>query len=317
MGISKLPTEMILAIMKYLPEESVVIFSLTCRNFYWRFFSSSPRLSRLGRDKLLRRLEIDWRQYVYCDVREKLIRWDWASGNGDSARCCNYHVRPRLFGTNLVTVRLVMNRYFHGGENGLPLSVLDRDSVDKDADTGVQVRSSWRARIIDHDLFVHGTFTIKHPAGDHTALRRYMKRFKRDLLVRPHISPKSPPLACSDDLSHAIPDCPDHSMPTSTIEDADLRCPYCDTDYRIDSVMPKAKTRAATKKQRRRCPTIVVKKWHNLGICRISRGDQGAALENFCSPVTRSRAKMEKYCHQWHDCSDWPIQWGWEHQQRK
>ncbi|KAK0723467.1 hypothetical protein B0T26DRAFT_675035 [Lasiosphaeria miniovina] len=169
MGISKLPTEMILAIMKYLPEESV---------------------------------KIDWRQYVYCDVREELIRWDWASGNGDSARCCNYHVRPRLFGTNMVTVRLVMNRYFYGGENGLPLSVLHRDSVDKDAGTGVQVRYSWRARIIDHDLFVHGTFTIKYPAGDHTALRRYMKRFKRDLLS----DAESQDWGCDEKATSKVPD---------------------------------------------------------------------------------------------------------------
>jgi hypothetical protein len=72
-----------------------------------------------------------------------------------------------------------MNQHFYGESHGPDVDSLRYTGENHDlgdSQDGVLVRQSWRARIIDDELYLEGTLNVYHENGRARTLRQYLNR---------------------------------------------------------------------------------------------------------------------------------------------
>lgn len=179
----ELPPEIILLIINYLPTESILSFSLTCRLFYIRYFPNSRILSPASKNIFLAMLERDIPYLVYCPECTVLHSWQQCFRSGgllaiDSKRPCsrNAYFPPFTYGNiRYHHVRLVMNRHLYGDSHGLPIQTLDENRDWHSGATGAYCQYTWQARIIDNNLFLITNQTTYHPTNDIIQFEKHLR----------------------------------------------------------------------------------------------------------------------------------------------
>ncbi|KAK4108525.1 hypothetical protein N656DRAFT_422775 [Canariomyces notabilis] len=180
-----LPVEMLNLIVSYLTLESEVAFALTCRLLYRLYMPPKPRLRCLEDEQkrdLLLWLERDTPQLCFCHACMKLHTWSRVPRVVDQdiyyPQLCPKQIDDPLlsmphplYGIRYGQARLIMRRHLYGDSYGLELETLNRDRLVEarisypPTGVGVMVKQSWRARIINDELYVKATMEIYHRKG--------------------------------------------------------------------------------------------------------------------------------------------------------
>ena len=186
------PPELVLHILEYLPIESKVALSLTCRSLYVQFCPPNPTRRVLGDSaatQLLLWLEKDVPSVFFCQPCLKLHKWDRRGDQNPSTTntstsaqvqqrialrdpgCCprggsHYQIGRGLdwdeHGTlHPSTARAMMNRHLYGAGHGPDASAYDFVEVKElDRPHKLRRRISRKARIVDGELLVQNTTTL-------------------------------------------------------------------------------------------------------------------------------------------------------------
>lgn len=181
----RLPNELLLMVLEYMPPAAIACFALTCKRFYslaiplasGRFH---PVFDRSNRIELLLLLEKDDTARFYCHYCIQLHVFDknWnpkTTVSWQRRPCYNrsvFLIGGSIRGPNLQLshhdVRLIMNRHLHGPTHGLPLEALAvsyRNSKSFWGEPGW--RETWTPRIIQDELYLRGKFTVSYPSHDY------------------------------------------------------------------------------------------------------------------------------------------------------
>ncbi|KAH6845752.1 hypothetical protein B0I37DRAFT_435180 [Chaetomium sp. MPI-CAGE-AT-0009] len=265
-GPTRLPLEVWLMVLSHLPLESVMAFALTSRRFYTQFMP--PRSRQRPDDTETRRaflslLEKDTPHLYLCHKCLDLHTWAEYFRRGGIAwydkHCRNwnrfkgYSLGHEPYELDFHIVQLVMNRHFYGEGHGPPLDTLSytakRDEV-RDCNHGVVVDQSWRAQIIDDELYLEtnmqGELWTYNLVCDHIGLR----------VDRPSI----PGLQRNQEGYHD-----EFASVTNML----LSCGTCCTDYLCNV------KRHPTDSRGLKGWVISLTKWHRMGDCRYSTATRG------------------------------------------
>ncbi|KAK2772925.1 hypothetical protein CKAH01_13714 [Colletotrichum kahawae] len=244
----KLPPEIILLIIHYLPTESVLSFTLTCRLFYISFFPKSLILSPLSKSISLTMLERDIPYLLYCPECITLHSWQRFSRPGGllaihSKRPCSKTAFRPPFICGKITyqhIRLVMNHHLYGDSHGLPVHTLSESRHWQCGATGVDFQYSRQARIINNNLFLITNQTMHHPTNDTIQFEKYLRVdggricYHRNIWDTPRYYSSISQLTGSSKLHDKHP--PLISLP-KFLMDAQcgriLSCPVCLTDAQV------------------------------------------------------------------------------------
>lgn len=180
--------ELILDISEYLPTVAVCAFALTCRPYY---HALRPRLLELrsrhrsycGREEFLQLLERDLPGLYYCHACLRFHRVQKHRGSCGISEECPYrdlsdfrHRRPFDISGHLrfQEARLLMNRHLYGPSHGFALQKSTQHTWQTPQIQGGHIRRHFtRAlRILDDELYLLTTCTVKHSSGDIAQLRR-------------------------------------------------------------------------------------------------------------------------------------------------
>lgn len=202
-----------------------------------------------------------------------------------------------LYGLDFHILQLVMNRHFYGEGHGPSLDVLsytaNRDQV-TDRKSKVVVDQTWRARIINHELYLEASIQVYQRDGLERQFLEYLST-ESDLtscLVCDHIG--LDPWASR----RSVPAVQQHSRhePFVPIADTLKSCRDCYTDYlfsvdwrRDDGSGPNGWVVSLTK-------------WHRLGACRVPATPGPGAFEmSGCPSLVRNKknAKPGKVYRKW------------------
>lgn len=136
----QLPLEVILHILSFLPCESTIALSISCKPLYNRLFPlvKDGLCNADTKYKFLRLLERDLQPYILCGSWWKLYKWDTAQRCAWNRWLCPKHSRRthpgatrlctghRFYRLEIQLRDLVLRAYEHGAGWGLPLSVLQQ-----------------------------------------------------------------------------------------------------------------------------------------------------------------------------------------------
>jgi hypothetical protein len=286
--IVRLPTEIIDQILTRLPSESVIALTLTCRHFYAEHFSrdQAKHLPPAERLSILYWLERDVPHLYLCHRCQYLHAWCHTSHTTvvSEGYCNNFFPRRNAISGSLFApdfmweltpfqIRLAMNRHVYGPLHGPSLSILGGSRRTLHHSFGVSRRQSWSARIINDNLYIHGTDTFEplEPAPYHEegAPRTYMTALPR-LLLCPHLLIHSTSIPTTARSRHFS--IPELTCDTKTgamfrpIAGSVRSCRVCCTDYHIN----------ITQKQGRF--TVWITKWQKLASCHSAYGPEWKKL---------------------------------------
>ncbi|KAL7928944.1 hypothetical protein V8C35DRAFT_332083 [Trichoderma chlorosporum] len=131
LGSLSIPPAIILRIIAYLDQPSLLSFTLTCQTFFLCYLHQSLELSSTGKQEFLALLEKDAPRYYFCHFCLKLHRWRrWWFRHFNSEIPCydkkhrntcreKYQIKHNGMPTLLYPLaRVIMNRHFHGAAHG-------------------------------------------------------------------------------------------------------------------------------------------------------------------------------------------------------
>lgn len=253
--MGKLPAELILMILQNLPPESIIAFSLTCTVYYYAYFLITPSLDPSARETLLLLLEKDTPGVYYCHACEKLHPWSSFRYNWPSiapliwCSVYSFNFNSSSFDLEYSTARLVMNRHFFGPAYGLPLSTLDKDAWAVFPRTGVVVKESWRARIIEDNLILRSTYSITQWRQNADLLRSFFYKTGKHICWHLMIQDHHPDPPNVERIGILAPNS-DDTYPG----DGSLRsCIWCLTDYEIHTDWKSGTSRLVVYQQLGQC----------------------------------------------------------------
>ncbi|KAL7921527.1 hypothetical protein ACQKWADRAFT_121381 [Trichoderma austrokoningii] len=246
LGSLAIPPEIILAIIAYLDQPSLLSFALTCRAFFLYYLPQPLQLSSTERQDFLVLLEKDAPHYYFCHFCLKLHQWrkSWFRHfNSDIPHyylkhkdTCreNYQIDHHGMPTLLYPLaRVVMNRHLYGAAHGPPAKALST-SISHYWYWDGRHHTVWRARIIDDELFLSSHITI-YPYENQENLRDTADKAPHPLC--PHLTTSA--------RSYPKKQIPELATRCSTdyfvlCHESIKSCPECLTDYCI-SITKKGK----------------------------------------------------------------------------
>jgi hypothetical protein len=184
-ALLELPIEMIMAIGDHLPDANRMCLALTCRSLYAILYLEPSRLKwqdRQDKQHFLLLMEKSMTGVFYCHSHRKLHsfspdlsldNWPQKLGclTGEEFRCRSYQLPYEL-------ARLVTNRHLYGPAHGIPTSHIEKHERHLHSRLQIERRESWKARVIDNELFLRTTHTMEHWRGDTHMLRRFVDKCK-------------------------------------------------------------------------------------------------------------------------------------------
>ena len=176
----QLPIDIVLYLLDYLREETLLCLAMTCKPLYALVSSKSRRISERGRRLFLQLLEGDVPGTYYCYDCDKLRPMpQYRVGDGGEDVCPKHSARGAVFDIGKYRLpyraaRLVMNRHLYGPEHGIPLRNIEKHTRYKFPMLGVERRESLTARIIDDELFIRMEITMEHLRANTRVLRWFV-----------------------------------------------------------------------------------------------------------------------------------------------
>jgi hypothetical protein len=170
-----------------------------------------------------------------------------------------------------------MNRHFYGESHGPDVDSLRHMAENHDfldSQDGVLVRQSWRARIIDDELYIEATLKVYHENGRARVLRQHLDRAQGEsrALVCGHVGViRQSSHTAVNRARHPLRELdqePGSSTMFVPISGTLKSCRNCFTDYRLD-VEWRALDSDGPKGW-----VIGVTRWHQLGSCRSPEDDK-------------------------------------------
>ncbi|WDK20084.1 hypothetical protein CGRA01v4_11371 [Colletotrichum graminicola] len=272
----RLPPEIMLMVIDYLSPEAVLSLALTCRSLHCSYFPESPIINARSKDALLTLLERDVPKLLYCHECAILHPW-WRirrclvlSGvrSGLSCKLIGFHPPSRHGEMTYHHARLIMNRHLYGNAHGFPVGILDKDgSRFYGGSVTVDCRYTWRARIIDNELFLHIHETVYHPEGDMLKLEQWLYDNERGRIYKHRVAWD---LSSSTSQSNVDLDaelelhdgrCNSITLPAFIADmqrNTTLSCPLCPTDAEITTKWHGERKRWV----------VEMKTWRQFGTCR-------------------------------------------------
>ncbi|KAK0712516.1 hypothetical protein B0T26DRAFT_676968 [Lasiosphaeria miniovina] len=188
-GLLGLPSKLVNKILDDVPTESAASFALSCKTLH-AFISGPAQILSRDREARLRFLaliEPEHPELSACLDCARLHQRQRPSLSGPIfahnfclARYYQWRARsPRLpasiLFTNYYTARHILNSLSSGtlSSPSFPKAdqIWDRAVLDFG---GVVETHSYRTKLIDDDIYLHSTITVRHPDGDENALREYV-----------------------------------------------------------------------------------------------------------------------------------------------
>lgn len=194
----RLPPEILLLVVENLDHVSAMLLSLTSRTLFqicshrlqsFRPLSGYPAMDAANKETLLLLLEKDLPSFYYCHKCVLLHRWKISRDRSDEISTdhfdgadsdCDWFSDRQFNFIPYHFARVLMNRHFFGTPHGLPLQKLSsklHDYYDRD-DIGTRIHGERRARIVDDQLMLCETFTIRNSKGSARRLRAYIDRYR-------------------------------------------------------------------------------------------------------------------------------------------
>lgn len=274
LGTMGFPPEIIDMILEHLPPESSVAFALTCRHFYRQYMPVPLRLQPHTKESLLISLERDLSRMYFCHPCCKLHSWNRYRALGRSpgdhtySDTCNKpsgRVPAAGYDFDYSTARLIMNRHFYGPSHGPRLDDVVQDSrVSQSVGfPGITLRTTWRPRIIENELFLRGTITAFSKWENTTELRRFADDEMWHILCS-HIPDADFPELRRNRECGAL-----FSLAVGPVRS----CPECFTDFQVDMTL-----------DRRRGWVIQITRWIQLGSCRSPEDSKWSTLVGYAPP---------------------------------
>ncbi|KAK1584823.1 uncharacterized protein LY79DRAFT_560089 [Colletotrichum navitas] len=271
----RLPPEIMLMVISYLPPEAVLSLALTCRSLYCSYFPESPILNARSKAALLTLLERDVPKLLYCSECAILHPWRRVvhvllSGvrSGNLCKTRGFNPPSQLGTPPYLHARLIMNRHLYGNAHGFPVGIFDKDATNLFAGClPVDCRSTWQARIIDDELFLYIHETAYPPEGDMFKLEQWLINDNRGRICKHGIVWNLPR---STSRSNVEPGAElelydgrrnPHPLPAflaNMRRNTTLSCPLCPTDAEITT-----KWHGGRKKW-----SVEMKTWRQFGKCR-------------------------------------------------
>lgn len=264
--LDRMPMEIFIMIGDHLTDASRMAFALTCRSIYQVYFDADkypPLATRKDREEFLQLLEKDVANLYFCYTCTVLHPWSANWGISGSSRrsfqSCqdwNYH-QVTLCGIDelkFYSARLFINCHLYGPAHGLPLSKLEKQS-DTISPSGVHMQVVRRGRILEDELFILVTYTIKGSQGRGGSLRRLMEQSDITICNHVHATDDSSILHNwkAGKLRRYSLDVP--LVPCETTTES---CPLCLTDYSVQ----------ITRLEQGKGWTVILDVYKQLGGCR-------------------------------------------------
>ncbi|KAH8734512.1 hypothetical protein BGZ61DRAFT_473242 [Ilyonectria robusta] len=268
--LDRMPMEILIMIDDHLTNASRMAFALTCRSIYPVHFDANkypplyPSLvTRKDREEFLQLLEKDVANLFFCHTCTVLHSWSTNWGISGSARlsykpCKDWNYQQvTLCGIDQLkfcAARLFINCHLYGPAHGLPLSKLERQS-NTTSPSGVHMQVVRRGRILEDELFILVTYTIKGSQGRGGSLRRFMEQSDITICNHVHATDDSSTLydwKAGKLRSHSL------DVPLVPCETTTESCPMCLTDYSVQ----------ITRLEQGQGWTVVLDVYKQLGGCR-------------------------------------------------
>ncbi|KAK4215456.1 hypothetical protein QBC37DRAFT_418981 [Rhypophila decipiens] len=205
----RLPPELMCVVFQYLPTESIVSLSLTCKVFYLKYFHGTTPIpgpleknteARRTRETFLGWLEKDVPELADCRFCDRLYPWRAAAqaGKSENTPCSftsthqdycktavsrggrGFPVGPYdpgpwpTFPLSFQTAHLAMNAVRYGPDHGPSLASFKVHRTVTDIMHRVYETTRWELKAIDDELFVHGQSTLRQLQGSAAELHRYL-----------------------------------------------------------------------------------------------------------------------------------------------
>lgn len=265
-SLHKLPPELILHILDFLPPGSHVCVAITCRPFYELLGPRFPHPQTNGlREEFLQLLERDKPGWYFCFGCVQLHPWDHERPSFAQRWpevCADFVVPNPMLGiascepVGYSDARLVMRRHHLGPEYGLPPTQLEQDlSVRKRTESGVRIEFKRTARIINDELFLLTEGEFWHPRGDTYGVQHHLESNKlcNHISMKPRSRQDSPFLNEVHELTR------NPGIEYQPCKGVSASCPWCLTDYTVSITWAK---RGAM------CGWVVdTRAYHQLGPC--------------------------------------------------
>ena len=304
--LSRQPCEILLLILEYLPPESSIAVTLTCKLLYHAFFPiMKSGLDTQSLQNLLLWLEESVsRDHYFCHDCIRLHRFSpsWAPSKNPLKPPCKpttIDLGGRQIG--FYHARLVMNAYFFGPGHGLELEQLEIRILPYIHD----LQTDFRARILQYQLFLRVSHRLRlerDPSFIRTAVDNTYNHY-----ICPHIIthlPRRDPRDVTATLPTQIPQLfplasrfsyDEYMLDNCT--DTPGSCSICLTDFttsikrqRIDACSPE-----------RALLDVNIVSYHQLGGCRSPLDWKWQAFSTPCShfpPDVPKRAQQPESCYQ-------------------
>jgi len=240
-GFCTLPRDILLCIADALSPETRICLALTCRGLYASLFLKPERpglrLDAGEKQALLLLIEKDVPSLHYCYSCVKLRPWEHLRRYAIS---CTYYPKPVCSSRDkhdhfLVSgyflyhtcARLVMTRR-------IPLSCIETEHFHLCKPYNVGKLQTWRAKIIEDELFLCTAYTIRQMDGNAGKLRQYFDLIGEEFCphLRSYPSYVIPHLSHTHRIRQTDNPCDGSCFVacSATIE----RCTTCQTDFDID-----------------------------------------------------------------------------------
>ncbi|KAM7183699.1 hypothetical protein V8F33_013426 [Rhypophila sp. PSN 637] len=205
----RLPPEVMCLVFQYLPTESIVSLTLTCKIFYFKYFHGTTPIpgplngntqARRIRETFLGWLEKDVPELADCRYCDRLYPWRAAAQAGKSEntpfsftsthqKYCKIAISPKgndfpigpydpgpwpTFPLSFHTAHLAMNAVRYGPDHGPSLASFKVHRTVTDIMHRVSETTRWDLKAIDDELFVHGQCTLRQLQGSAAELHRYL-----------------------------------------------------------------------------------------------------------------------------------------------
>ncbi|KZL80359.1 hypothetical protein CI238_08998 [Colletotrichum incanum] len=170
--------------------------------------------------------------------------------------------------------RLIMNRHLYGASHGLPVRILNEDERPF-YKTDINFKYTWRARIIDDELFLLITQTVHQPKSNMVRLEEWLN----DLGGISPVPLSSQPKFLTPHRNFTADAPPSASLPTFLAgmqRNATLSCPVCLKDAEI-----KIKWVGAREQW-----SVEMKTWRQFGTCRSPFDSSWESMT--CEPSSRT-----------------------------
>ncbi|OIW26497.1 hypothetical protein CONLIGDRAFT_672042 [Coniochaeta ligniaria NRRL 30616] len=180
-SFSELPVELVLLIADHLSKTSLICLALTCKPLHAILFPRPAALSLEERKTFLLLIEKGVPGVYYCHCCHKLRPWhlkldiqNWLGHSLGHRNTMGLYYSAHSYYLIYPLARLVTNRHLYGPGHGIPIRNIEMDVRYLIRPLNIERCESWRARIVEDQLFLRTVYTVQHLAADTQTLRLFV-----------------------------------------------------------------------------------------------------------------------------------------------